>query len=66
MTAEVMPRRANRAASTSRIEASIRAAQSCGLTVASVIHQPDGTVVIGFGEPPAAPELKARGWPNRE
>lgn len=58
MTAEATPRRAHRAASTSRIEASIRAAQACGLTVASVIHQPDGTVIISFGEtlPPAKPE----------
>lgn len=58
MTAEATPRRAHRAASTHRIQASIRAAQACGLTVASLIHQPDGSVVIGFGEPlpPAKPE----------
>lgn len=66
MTAEATPRRTHRAASTSRIEASIRAAQACGLTVASVIHQPDGTVVIGFGDPPAQAKPKARGWPDRE
>lgn len=66
MTAEATPKRAHRAASTHRIQASIRAAQACGLTVASVIHQPDGTVVIGFGDPPAAAKPKPRGWPIRE
>jgi hypothetical protein len=62
MTAEAAPRRAHRAASASRIEASIRAAQACGLTVTSVIHQPDGTVVIGCGDPPAEAKPERRVW----
>jgi len=66
MTAEATPKRAHRAASTHRIQASIRAAQACGLKVTSVIHQPDGTVVIGFGDPPAEAKPKHRVWEIRE